>query len=760
MGSVLLRALEILLAFQAREPTVAGVVRDEETSAPLVGAVVELTDLARTAATDGDGRYVLRGVPPGRHSLKVRFLGYGPRTLLALVPEEGQLEINVSLRPDPVRLPTLEARVPPIVRGLDRSDSTEFPDRSLSIAAVRSDPLLAEPDAFQALAGGGVVVSPESPNGIHIRGGASDQTAYLLDGIPVLSPYHTAGIFSAWNPDALAGLQLSSSAPSPAYPDALSGTVSAVTRAPGSRVQSQGSISTTQARLTVDGPLGVAHAGYLVSWRSGLPNVLAPRNEASYPDGDTGDWLATIETPALGGRIRLLGYGSGNELDAAAAAETDVGPVHGSRNLFEWHSRSLGVEWRREFSSNSAHVVAWSATSHAGSTWAAQTGPLDMGARRADLGFLASVEHRSGRATTLAGIRIERSNTSYRLQPDSTISPFSGANGNPVDASGHTIVAAPFAQHTRTLGRRLRLELGASLAAVEGDLYFDPRTRLRWDPSARVTLSASYARLHQFAQSVRNPESVVGNVFPTDLYLGVGVPGIPVARSDQGVVALDYRPFAGLRLGVQGYLRSFDGLLLAAPGVTEPFTTTGFTVGTGAARGVSVDAAVGTAHVGFLASYALQSVRLSYGDSSYVPEYGATHLFEAGAIVFPTSSSSIRIGVTGASGRRTTAVSGGFEWEACNLLDRGCEFRGSPQADQRIGATELPAYLRVDLSVRKDWHFVVRGRDRSVGLFGTVSNLLGRTNILTFAVDPTSGELAPIEMRPLAPLVVGLDWRF
>jgi hypothetical protein len=33
MGSVLLRALEILLAFQAREPTVAGVVRDEETSA-------------------------------------------------------------------------------------------------------------------------------------------------------------------------------------------------------------------------------------------------------------------------------------------------------------------------------------------------------------------------------------------------------------------------------------------------------------------------------------------------------------------------------------------------------------------------------------------------------------------------------------------------------------------------------------------------------------------------------------------------------
>jgi hypothetical protein len=32
---------------------------DEETSAPLVGAVVELTDLGRTAATDQDGRVVV-----------------------------------------------------------------------------------------------------------------------------------------------------------------------------------------------------------------------------------------------------------------------------------------------------------------------------------------------------------------------------------------------------------------------------------------------------------------------------------------------------------------------------------------------------------------------------------------------------------------------------------------------------------------------------------------------------------------------------
>jgi hypothetical protein len=31
---------------------------------------------------------------------------------------------------------------------------------------------------------------------------------------------------------------------------------------------------------------------------------------------------------------------------------------------------------------------------------------------------------------------------------------------------------------------------------------------------------------------------------------------------------------------------------------------------------------------------------------------------------------------------------------------------------------------------------------------------------MTYATDPSSGERVGIEMRPRAPLVVGIDWRF
>jgi hypothetical protein len=72
----------------------------------------------------------------------------------------------------------------------------------------------------------------------------------------------------------------------------------------------------------------------------------------------------------------------------------------------------------------------------------------------------------------------------------------------------------------------------------------------------------------------------------------------------------------------------------------------------------------------------------------------------------------------------------------------------------------LPAYFRLDLGLRKHWHLEVAGRDVEWALFGTVTNLLGRRNVLAVATDPVTGEKTEIEMRPLAPLVVGLDWRF
>jgi hypothetical protein len=178
---------KILLLVQVAQSSVAGTIRDDETGQPLADAIVALTDVNRSVVSDSLGRYTFVDVPPGPQHLTIRRIGYAPRTLHALLPGEGRLQINIALQPVPMQLATILVRSTVAVRGVESGDSTLVPERGISMAAVRNDPLLAEPDGLLGLGGGEVVASPETPSGFHVRGGASDQTRYLLDGIPVFT---------------------------------------------------------------------------------------------------------------------------------------------------------------------------------------------------------------------------------------------------------------------------------------------------------------------------------------------------------------------------------------------------------------------------------------------------------------------------------------------------------------------------------------------------------------------------------------------
>jgi hypothetical protein len=740
-----------------------GLVLDADTSQPLPGAVVTLTELERSEITGADGRYAHAGVPPGPHHITVRLIGYAPRTLHALVPADGKLEINISLEPRPLPIRQIDVPAPVATRGAEPGDSTARPDREISIAAVRNHQLLTEPDAFQALEGGEVVVRAETPTGIHVRGASTDHLAYLLDGVPVFSPHHAAGLSSAWNPDAIARLKLSTVGNPAASSHTLAGTLSGTTLAPGERLRGQGSVSTTQARLTLDGPLGAAGASYLLSGRTGFAGLLSRKSESSHLRGETGDWLAKVELPslpAISGRLRVLGYDSSNEIDAAAAVSSTAPPPPAPNNTFNWRSRSWGGEWRRAFSGATLRVSGWTALGNSNVHWNAAGGPVRLTAERRDVGILADVERRTPRATYRAGLNVERAKTEYRFLSDS-LAPGDGA------FAGRTPVASAFAHGARRIGARTEVGVGGTVAATERDVYASPAASLRWEASTRLSFSASYARAHQFAQSLRNPESVVGTIFPVDLYVGAErdpAPGdlaVPVARSHQGVLAAEIVPAPGVRLTIQGYARDANRLLLVAPRSGEPFLVTPFVVGATVSRGASIEASRSGARYGVLANYGYQDVRVEYGDSSYVPEHGAKHSLVGGVIYFPWPTLSIRLGAEAAWGRRTTVASGEFEWEACNLLDRGCEFGGSPRYwGEPLGGARLPAYFRLDLGVRQHWHLGVGGRDVSMAIFAAATNILERKNVLTYARNPADGQVTPIEMRPRSPLVIGLDWRF
>lgn len=745
MAGITLHALLLVLAIDAPAATISGTVRDAASGAPIAGVVVLLADLERGTLTDGLGRYRIVDVPPGPQHVTFRRAGYTARSLHALMPRAGELEIHVTLEPDPIPLAALSVTRPPAVRGLESDEDTPYPDRGVSAAAIRLHPLLAEPDGLEALAGGEVVLAAEAPTGVHLRGGASDQTAYLIDGIPVLNPYHTAGVFSGWNPDALAAVRLSASAPSPGLPDALSGVVEAETRASSDRHRIRGSTSTTQLRIAADGPL--ADAGYLLSWRTGLPNRFAPTDESSYFGGETGDLLAKIGAPLASGTVELLAYEAENELGVAAG--TDGGPLH---HRFEWRSRSLGARWTAPAPIGRLQVTAWRAATDALASWRDEQAPLELRSGRTDWGAVVAVASGPERTRSRIGLRVEHITTHYDVE--------TSADAGGLRQAASTPSAVLFAERRQPLGDAVAAELAAGAVVAAGRAYLTPRAQLGWQPAAAWSWTASYARTVQLAQSLRNAESVVGYVFPAELYVAATRREVPVAHGQQLVLALDWRGVPGVRVAGQAYGRVMRDLVLPAHGDGSPFATEAWQIGRASALGGALEASASGARYDATASYGIQHVRYRAGSIEYTPVHGTSHLVDAGITAFPTPTFGLRIALSGGVGRRATAVGNGFEWEACNLLDQGCEFAGSPIAEGDPGATRLPAYLRLDLGVRKHWHLQLGPRDVAIGAFATVTNVTARTNVLTYATDPETGERSAVTMRPRAPLVFGVDWRF
>jgi hypothetical protein len=467
--------------------------------------------------------------------------------------------------------------------------------------------------------------------------------------------------------------------------------------------------------------------------------------------------MAKVETPLLGGRARLLGYGSQSEVDVAAVAETsDTATfVDPTRNTLGWDSRSLGGEWARPLNDRASLVVrAWSALGNANTAWIGPDSLERLSSHRRDDGLVAMLNVAALGGSTTAGARAQRIETAYSLQP-------STPDGRSIAFDGVTPVSTVFLSHERSIATTADLALSFASAFAAGEAYYGPGAQLTWRAAPTLFVSGTVERRHQFGQSLRNTESVVSNIFPADLYVGSGTSGVPVASSDVGILALEHRPNGWSRLGAQGFVRDFESLALVAPTTADPYAIDGFAVGSGDAYGFSFEAGASGERYGFLASYAYQHVSLQYSDGAYAPNYGQTHAIEAGLVLTPVTSYSVRVGFQSLIGRRTTAALGAFEWEACNLLDGGCEFAGSPSEwSESLGGTALPAYYRLDLGVRKQWDVRLGGREGRLAVFGTMTNLLAQMNVMTVAVDPSTGRRSDVEMMPFSPLVVGIDWRF
>jgi hypothetical protein len=264
--------------------TIRGTIVDQDSQMPLIGAtvvVVGSTPLMGTT-TDLEGHFRLAGVPVGRVTLKISFIGYEERTIPNLLVGSAKEEIVDVVLTESIN--TLEEIV--VTGNAGKGEAlNEMAISSAHTFSVEETSRYAgsfDDPARMVTAFAGVNANAEGNNDIIVRGNSSKGILWRLEGIAIPNPNHFSAEGSTGGPiNALSSKMLSNSdfftgAFAPEYGDATSGVFDMkLKRGNNERREYTASISTLGLDVTAEGPLNAGGRGsYLANYRYSALDLL------------------------------------------------------------------------------------------------------------------------------------------------------------------------------------------------------------------------------------------------------------------------------------------------------------------------------------------------------------------------------------------------------------------------------------------------------------------------------------------------------
>lgn len=237
---VLVMGFQLLVAATAGK--IAGIVRDQSSGEPLIGAnIVILKDGNSTsmgAATDAQGYYAILNVEPGIYGALVSYVGYSNVRIT-------EIEVNINL--------TTELNIEMQVEVIGQEEVVVVATRELlkkdefaSTHNVTAEEMQVQPiDNFMTIAQNqpGVV-------GSHFRGGRSGEVLVVIDGMPVRDPASTysgsTGGFTLGIPtEAISEMEVSLGGLSAEFGNVQSGVINVATDAGGRKLSGKATWMTT-----------------------------------------------------------------------------------------------------------------------------------------------------------------------------------------------------------------------------------------------------------------------------------------------------------------------------------------------------------------------------------------------------------------------------------------------------------------------------------------------------------------------------------
>lgn len=721
-------------ALAAPSATVWGQVRSEKDGTPLRNALVELVTASRqpaSAVTDSTGVYILHGVPAGRRLLRATHIDHAPNEAEMLVAggERHILDFELAFRP--LRLTTVTAQG---VRGLGDSgaaDTVPVTQSDLgptSLRVLESTPGVAElglAEAAREVPG----YEPVDPTDVlYVRGASADLKLVLLNGAPVYAPFHIGGLIHALDADVLRSASLHMGGAPARYDGGLSYVMDLETRSgrntgPHARI----GVDMLAGRTLLEGPIGragtvfvsgrIVHGEGTRSW-SGDPFPYA-----------YGDALSRADL-RVGAQHLVTVTGFWNH------ERVSLDTVSGARQTANWGNRAGSARYRgRAIGHDVLGTVAvgmFRTTLPLGGI-----APLLTEGTANRTRVALDFERALGAARLNWGGSFDRIDFEYRAYPQgaSRDSVIAGSRGSG-DVSGF------YAEASVSPVPRVRLRGG-----LRADVFSrDPELRLAPRISATVLLTDRVALTlsgGQYRQYVRTPERslvFLGNVVPDS---GGGLP-LSVAQASHLVLGLSQELGEGIRLGLDGHFKQFDGLHFARAKKTE-------------SSGVDLWVRRGTgSYTGWL-GYSLAWIWTVEDDIPRATQsFSGRHLVSAGAAGPILGAGNFDVRVSYGAGLPYTAIPEP-ETEAIRFSVLDGNTGGSEGGS--VSTEPQEPYVRVDAQLQRTFSGKIRSFDFDFTPYLKVINALNRRDAIFYHYNRDVGYAEPVAGLPIVP-IVGLEWKF
>jgi hypothetical protein len=700
-------------------------------------ALVEIVSdgVRRTALADSAGRYRVSGLRPGDARLAVSHAGYTPLSVVVSVPDGGSLTLDLELTGAPVTLPAIDVLTDPATSpGTEVADGDvrDAPLSEVDLQVLDLGPGLAQSglvDVVAALPGNDPA---DATDVLFMRGSTTDLKLVLLDGVPVFTPFHVAGLMRSFEPDVLGSADLHVGGAPARFDGGLTHILDLRTRTPRSdRLRFSGSVDLISASAAVEAPLG-GRAGLILSGRS-LHDLGSAPLGGRRPYGYQDVLLTTVARPAGGHELRATGFWN---------AESVLLDADGAPDDARWENRAAAIAYRTTVGEARVEVTAGMSGYDAElplqpSQQPGQPLPPALQTSAAtDRGRLvAEVAWGSAGQPLRVGASLER--LEFEIAAEEL-------GGGPRAVSrGAMGVLGAFVDVTRLLGPGVTLRGGVRVDQFGGSTTgVAPRAALSWELSPEALLKVAAGRYHQ---PTRTPHVEVERTL-AELSTDGTPPSalLPVATADHVVLSLDQKLGERVRLGLEGFWKGFSGLPTAP---NETVRSSGVDVR------VLTAGRAGAAWLGYGLSWFWSTVDLS-GRAS---EFMGRHLLSAG--VSGTIGGPLRgeARIAYGAGLPYTSIpfGSGFTGADPTTVDEG----GGPQP--LAEATPAPIlegleeeFLRLDLELHMLFETTVGKRRWQVRPYVRLLNALDRRDALFYTFQPWRSEgVRPLAERPVLPLV-------